>query len=210
MSRPYYTALAVTAVVAAAAFGPLRAQAARKFNGFKAKAALKSLANREVGPQAANPRAAAALLVRGPYVTLLLDGDASLIDLDGDGELGRGDTFIGNGTLVDSSNRELGTWEGTVIDSSPETYFVNITMRWFNQGTLTINGAGYSDGLRSNVQAVPIVGKTGRIRYTSNVGLALTDDLAAKPLDGIAEIQVDAQACLAHAATFVADRLGVT
>lgn len=172
MSRPYYTALAVTAVVAAAAVGPLRAQAARKFNGFKAKAAMKSLAVRGAGPQAAGPRAQ---VVRGPYVTLLLDGDAALVDLDGDGELGRGDTFIGNGTMIDSSNRELGTWEGTVIDSSPETYFVNITMRWFNQGTLTINGAGYSDGLRSDVQAVPIVGKTGRIRYTANVGLALTD-----------------------------------
>lgn len=173
MSRPYYTALAVTAVVAAAAFGPLRAQAARKFNGFKAKAALKGLAARPGGPQAAGPSAQS---VRGPYVTLLLDGDASIVDLDGDGELSRGEMFIGNGTLIDSSNRELGTWEGTVIDSSPETYMVNITMRWFNQGTLTINGAGYSDGLRSDVQAVPIVGKTGRIRYTSNVGLALTDD----------------------------------
>lgn len=171
MSRPFYTALAVTAVVAAAGIGPLRAQAARKFNGFKAKAALKSLAARP-----GTPRAAAVQLVRGPYVTLLLDGDASLVDLDGDGELDRGEMFIGNGTLIDSSNRVLGTWEGTVIDSSPETYMVNITMRWFNQGTLTINGAGYSDGLRSDVQAVPIVGKTGKIRYTSNVGLALTDD----------------------------------
>ncbi len=175
MSRSFYAGLAVATVLVGATYGPLRAQAARKLNGFKAKAALRGLAmqSQGAGPQASRVQAQS---VRGPYYTLALDGDASLVDVDLDGEFSRGDIFIGNGSLVDSSNRVVGTWEGTVIDSSDPTYFVNLTMRFSNIGALTINGAAYSDGLRSDVAAVPIVGRTGRIRYAGNVGLRLTDE----------------------------------
>ncbi len=45
--------------------------------------------------------------------------------------------------------------------------------------------------------------------HVEQVAVALLDDVLAQALDGVAEIQVDGQAGFAHAAAFVADRLGV-
>lgn len=107
--------------------------------------------------------------------TLFFDEFVNL-DQDGDGEVTFGDQIIGNGGFVDSFGREIGTWEGTVTNSSKPTFSFNITMRFVNQGTLVINGAAYPDGTRSRAFAAPIVGGTGRYVGGGQAGMGFDDD----------------------------------
>jgi hypothetical protein len=98
------------------------------------------------------------------------------LDQDGDGEITFGDQIIGNGGFVDSFGREIGTWEGTITNSSKPTFSFNFTMRFVNQGTVVVNGAAYPDGVRSRAFAAPIVGGTGRYSGGGQAGLAFDDD----------------------------------
>ena len=45
--------------------------------------------------------------------------------------------------------------------------------------------------------------------HVEQVAVALFDDVAAEPLDGVGEIEIDAEAAGADAAAFVADHLGI-
>jgi hypothetical protein len=98
------------------------------------------------------------------------------LDPDGDGEVTFGDQIIGNGGFVDSFGREIGTWEGTITNSSKPTFSFNFTMRFVNDGTLVINGAAYPDGTRTRAFVAPISGATGRFRAGGQAGLAFDDD----------------------------------
>lgn len=98
------------------------------------------------------------------------------LDQDGDGEVTFGDQIIGNGGFIDSYGREIGTWEGTVTNSSKPTFSFNITMRFVNQGTLVINGAAYPDGTRTRAFAAPIIGGTGRYTGGGQAGMGFDDD----------------------------------
>lgn len=98
------------------------------------------------------------------------------LDPDGDDEVTFGDQIIGNGEFVDSFGRAIGTWEGTITNSSKPTFSFNITMRFVNQGTVVINGAAYPDGVRSRAFAAPIVGATGRYRAGGQAGMGFDDD----------------------------------
>ena len=173
--NPRYRTLLVLAmgITAWSASAPLRAQIAARQIRLRAKAAMRGLA--QSLPDARLP-GAQAVSVRGPILTLLNNGEAAFIDHNNDGEFGALDMFIGNGSLQDDRGRDWGTWEGTVIDSSPSTYFINVTLRLTGIGTVTLNGAGYGDGTRSGLASVPIVGRTGRARYPGPAGVGLDDD----------------------------------
>ena len=167
----FITALAVAGL--ATQVGPLSAQRQRQASPLKPKDALRRMA-------AAMPaellRAPQSRAVRGPFYTLVNDGESVILDNNGNQEFDRFDEFIGNGTIFDERGGIRGSWEGRVLDSSEPTYFLNLTLRLAGIGTATINGAGYTDGLRTAVAAVPVVGITGRVRIAPNVGVGLDDD----------------------------------
>lgn len=88
-----------------------------------------------------------------------------LADNDGDEELSRGDMVTVHGGLADQQGNIVGTWEGTLVDSSPDNLFLNLTFLFAGKGTATVVGAPYADGSRREVDVAPVVGKTGRIRF---------------------------------------------
>ena len=102
-----------------------------------------------------------------------------LVDNDGDEDLSRGDQLVVHGNLADTRGNVIGTWEGTLTDSSPDTFLLNLTFRFVRRGTLVVNGAQYPDGGSEGVPVAPISGRTGKMRLhgIASLGSTESDDL---------------------------------
>ncbi|MFN3649009.1 MAG: hypothetical protein ACK47B_05455 [Armatimonadota bacterium] len=118
--------------------------------------------------------------------TVALEITASVfVDSDGSGDdLTFGDTFSLFGAILNSSGAELGTWEATVTlttDSTP-LGVTNMTLRFWNQGTVVVCGSPYPDGARlrdsvgDRVPLAPIVGATGKLGYLKNTAAGFAFD----------------------------------
>jgi hypothetical protein len=118
---------------------------------------------------------------RTSVVVLLVD-KSSLVDTDNNGEVSTGDMAIASGRLVNTSGSQVGTWEGTFAHTSEDSSLLNLTLRFPRQGTLSINGAPFTDGspfrdsTGSRFPAAPIVGSTGSVRYRGSAGFGLDQD----------------------------------
>jgi hypothetical protein len=120
---------------------------------------------------------------RSRLTTVVLFTDsASLVDADGDDDVGTGDMVIASGRVFNLNGRRVGFWDGTFSHTSDDSSMINLTLVFPDQGTVTIAGAPYADGSpyfdrrRARFPAAPVVGSSGSVRFRGLAGFGVDQD----------------------------------